>query len=64
MSVGNIEDQAVKDDGNDDGQNDCHPDFHIWPDSVAPFLFLKQVEVNNKFLQLEMDFEKPVQQTW
>ena len=42
MIVGNSKDEAVKDDGDDDGQYYCHPHFHIWPDSVTPGLFLIQ----------------------
>ena len=41
VSVCNTEDEAVKDDSDDDWQDDGHPNFHMWPDPVTPFLVLK-----------------------
>ena len=46
MIVGNSEDEAVKDDGDDDGEYYCHPNFHIWPDSVTPGLVLIRVIIH------------------
>ena len=44
VRVGDAEDEEVKDDGDNDGQYEGDPDFHIWPDSVAPFLILGSVQ--------------------
>ena len=41
VPVCNTEDEAVKDDSDDDWQDDGHPNLHMWPDPVTPFLVLK-----------------------